>query len=443
MSVTFGIDGTIYCNTVRYNWKQARNLIADGCAANLSGSFKFINGVNVVSDLGYKAYRSFHFPAKSSQLEQDMPTPIADHKYYGACWWRTSSSSFSVDDCRFEWWLKDTADGRLVFAEKNVATNGQWVLLSSIQSLSSVASGSWKHRNFVINPSTESWCSRAMIVDLTDTFGFGNEPTKEWCDANIREHQTYVNFGSVLSNITTSNFSNIYAAQQGSCSFQNYLEWDFNYRPREYTVTFSCNSSNLEGFLHKRSNIDEALSPSETYYASMETCYTGDIMPTSYQCYWPIAEPNMGSVPFVDEGGFNGGGGMWGWKRASFFANRSSFSAGNYPMRWDFDNVKAAAIVLSTGHQICKVSSNITQYNSYNGTSITIDDVNKEWCDRWIDNRGFSYVHIKDPHNTEIRITPDSDIVCNDIEIRPEVRTISFKPDGTIICRKLVKALNY
>ena len=60
MSITFGHDGTLYCNTVKYNWKQARNLIADGCYANTSGAFN-LSEMNVATDQGYKAYRSFHF----------------------------------------------------------------------------------------------------------------------------------------------------------------------------------------------------------------------------------------------------------------------------------------------------------------------------------------------------------------------------------------------
>ena len=444
MSITFGHDGTLYCNTVKYNWKQARNLIADGCYANTSGAFKFVGAASIATDQGYKTYRSFYFPARSSQIEQNMPTPIAGHKYYGACRWKTAGSSFSVGDARFEWWLKDTADGRLVFAEKTMATNGQWVLLSSIQSLSSVASGSWKFRNFVINPSTESWCTRMMIIDLTDTFGAGNEPTKEWCDANIREHETYVNFGSILINITASTtIGTTYFSSEGSYTFQNYLSWDANNRPREYTILFTNKAGKPEGYLASYSSVGTALDPAETYYASMETCYTGYPELHQYQCYWPIAEPSMGTVPLVEESLYNGGGGMQGWKRASFFANRSSFKAGKYSMRWDFDNANRASTTLSTGHQICQVSPNVTRYNKYNGTSITVGGVNKEWCDRWIDNRGFSYVHIKDPHNTEIRITPDSEIICNDIEIRPEVNTITFRPDGTIVCKKLVKSLAY
>lgn len=443
MSITFGHDGTLYCNTVKYNWKHARNLIADGCYANVSGTFRFMNGANAVTSQGYKSFRSFHFPAKSSQIEQDLPTPIDGHKYYGACRWKTAGSSFSVGDARFEWWCNDTANGRLVFAEKTMATNGQWVLLSSIQSLSSVASGSWMFRNFVVNPSTESWCTRMMIVDLTDTFGAGNEPTKEWCDANIREHETYVNFGSILTPISNSNFSDVYRASAGSCTFQNYLYWDVPYRPREYTVLFTSDANQQEGYLQKIGRVGTPVDPAETYYASMETCYTGYPELHQYQCYWPIEEPSMGSVPLVEESLYNGGRGMDGWKRASFFANRASFSAGKFIMRWDFDNVGRASTTLSTGHQICQVSPNVTQYNNYNGTSVTVADVNKEWCDRWIDNRGFSYVHIKDPHNTEIRITPDSEIICNDIEIRPEVNTITFRPNGTIVCKKLVKSLAY
>lgn len=30
-----------------------------------------------------------------------------------------------------------------------------------------------------------AWIDGAMLIDLTDAFGSGNEPSKEWCDANI------------------------------------------------------------------------------------------------------------------------------------------------------------------------------------------------------------------------------------------------------------------
>ena len=37
----------------------------------------------------------------------------------------------------------------------------------------------------MVNATTNSYVDEVMIVDLTETFGAGNEPTKEWCDENI------------------------------------------------------------------------------------------------------------------------------------------------------------------------------------------------------------------------------------------------------------------
>jgi len=46
-------------------------------------------------------------------------------------------------------------------------------------------SGTWVFRNFVVNTSAVTYRKEPMLIDLTACFGSGNEPTKEWCDANI------------------------------------------------------------------------------------------------------------------------------------------------------------------------------------------------------------------------------------------------------------------
>ena len=51
MNVEIGKNGVIYCNTVRYNWKQVRNLIADGCSGNMSGCWNFNGDSNYTSDV--------------------------------------------------------------------------------------------------------------------------------------------------------------------------------------------------------------------------------------------------------------------------------------------------------------------------------------------------------------------------------------------------------
>jgi hypothetical protein len=72
-----------------------------------------------------------------------------------------------------------------------------------------------------------------------------------------------------------------------------------------------------------------------------------------------------------------------------------------------------------------------------------MSDINKEWCDRWIDGRSSPIIHIKDHNNTSIKFNTDYDIVCNDIEIRPELNSITFDETGTIKCKRLVRVQTY
>lgn len=158
----------------------------------------------------------------------------------------------------------------------------------------------------------------------------------------------------------------------------------------------------------------------------------------------PEAEPPLGEVLIVSNKDFNGGGGMREWKRASFFNNRNTFSNGNYKLRIDYNNNKRINELRLTAINLQKVSSNVSQYNSYNNTNISETDVNKEWCDRWIDGRSSPIIHIKDPNNVKIACSKFGDIICNDIEIRPELNEVKFDySTGTIYCKKLVKTQTY
>ena len=40
-------------------------------------------------------------------------------------------------------------------------------------------------RNFVVNAQNPAYTDGLMIIDLTEAFGAGNEPSQAWCDANI------------------------------------------------------------------------------------------------------------------------------------------------------------------------------------------------------------------------------------------------------------------
>lgn len=64
---------------------------------------------------------------------------------------------------------------------------GQWNVCSAVVDRSSFAAGSYEMRIDYNNANTAGamWFDGLMLVDLTDAFGAGYEPTAAWCDANI------------------------------------------------------------------------------------------------------------------------------------------------------------------------------------------------------------------------------------------------------------------
>ena len=437
MSIKFGTDGTIYCNTVRYNYKQARNMIADGCYGNTSGTQVWANAATFTFPAGYKSSRCFTVE-NTNTTTQKLPALYSGHKYYFSCRYKTSANSSISIVLRNNG--SDISNSNLFVG----ASVSSFILSSRIISMPINVSKDigdvciWNG-----NTSDSIYVSRFILIDLTDTFGSGNEPSKEWCDNNIREQETLCNFGNVSNNVTYSNIATRYAVSNLGKSDYNYLQLDSNWEPRDYMYYLQGLSNYTEGYLYSDSAF--ALDNTKTYYAYVDQ-HTEQVsgVTQSNDFYFPVAEPLMGQIPLVDETTFNGGGGMRDWKRVSAFAKRTSFTNGSYNSRFDFNNMKQTNSQRLTAFNIMNVATNITKYNNYNNTSITINDVNKEWCDRWIDGRSSPIIHIKNPANTSIKFNTAYDIVCNDIEIRPELNKIVFDGvTGTIKCKKLVRAQVY
>lgn len=521
MSVRFGSDGTIYCNTVRYNYKQARNMIADGCYGNISGTQVWAGAVASTNPAGYKSHRSFKI-APNATLQQTLPTLIKNHKYYYSA--RVYSDGALNGAIR----LRDSSGNVLSAIYLGSHYTSHTLVSNSFTPTYNITSGNL----YCVNYNNNAYLSKFIMIDLTDTFGSGNEPSKEWCDNNIREQETICNKGNVANNVTYSNIATRYTGSNLSKTDYNYLQLDSNWEPRDYMYYLQGSSAYTEGFLNSASAF--TLDNTKTYYAYVDQ-HTEQVygVAQSNEFYFPVAEPLMGQVTLVDETKFNGGGGMRDWKRVSTFATRTSFSNGSYNSRFDFNNMKQTNVQRLTAFNIINVATNITQYNNYNNTSITINDVNKEWCDRWIDGRSSPIIHIKDPSNTVIKfnapmqemkksstpsytksqvdsycglkndtwggivnanelhtgyayinfilsdtnqhcrflvsvksvsgstVTTDNyswgapgsdvyelangyDIVCNDIEIRPELNKIIFDGNtGTIKCKKLIRTQAY
>lgn len=432
MSVRFGSDGTIYCNTVRYNYKQARNMIADGSYGNISGTQVWAGAVASTNPKGYRSSRCFKI-APNTTLQQSLPTLIKNHKYYYSA--RVYSDGALNSAIR----LRDSSSNVLSAIYLGSHYTSHTLVSNTFTPTYDITSGNL----YCVNYNNNAYLSRFIMIDLTDTFGRGNEPSKEWCDNNIREQEVICNFGNVSNHVTYSNIASRYTGSNLSKTDHNYLQLDSNWEPRDYMYYLQGLRDYTEGYLNSASAFK--LDNTKTYYAYVDqTTKRVDGVTQSYDFYFPVAEPYMGQVPRVDETQFNGGGGMRYWKRVSAFAKRTSFTNGSYNSRFNFNNMNQTNIQRLTAFNIMNVASNITQYNNYNSTSITINDVNKEWCDRWIDGRSSPVIHIKNPANTSIKFNTNYDIVCNDIEIRPELNKIVFDgTTGTIKCKKLVRAQAY
>lgn len=457
MAVKFGKDGTIYCNTVKYNYKQTRNLVADNGYCYNHWSLSSCS--TVVEDIeSRRSYYSLHFPSGDGlrMSTQPMPTPIANHKYYGGIFWKTGNN-FSAADGRFEWYYTDgDTNVNLTFAQKIFySTNNNWVLLSSIvQAGNNPTSGQWIIRNFIVNGTTNSYCAKPIIVDLTECFGAGNEPTKEWCDENILEWTKYIgenvykfNEANVSSQITRGSSStsfvyfSVYNITNGNQYFFNRIDI-----PRSYCVDMQS-GTDVECHIYLPSTSLNVSTYMPTYYAFVDLSQPNGNYNKSYDWYFPVQEPHMGKVPQVENGQFNSGGGLYNWKRISFFSDRTQFTIAADRARFDFNNGGTQLYLALTNFYLATSLSVAGGYASvHNINPIPLEwltSFEKSFYDRWAGGDCDCVIHIKNHLNKTIKFNTSYDIICNDIEIRPELNKIYYKPDGTIVCHNLVRTQKY
>lgn len=148
-----------------------------GASNKLYGKTWELNGATYVDGV-------FTFPANVFAMATcSMPNPVPNHVYYGGVEQKAPSGA-SFDDRRFEWWKGDGAGELMVFAYMD-GTNDHWVRQSAVFRAEADTSGSWIMRNFTVNGTAEAYRRNPIIIDLTETFGAGNEPTAAWVDANM------------------------------------------------------------------------------------------------------------------------------------------------------------------------------------------------------------------------------------------------------------------
>ena len=170
----------------RQNWLPVKyeltNLISDPSFENNQWSGGNYSTVEKLFDS-----RSLYFPTGTTVIASVViDRPIVGHKYYGRRYIKTNGNNQPAD-CRFEVYGGDGANLNWVYAWNN-GNHQEWEFGSAIHEITAVGYAENVNtiiRCFNVNTTANTWIDGVMLIDLTDCFGEGKEPTKQWCDEHI------------------------------------------------------------------------------------------------------------------------------------------------------------------------------------------------------------------------------------------------------------------
>ena len=129
------------------------------------------------------------FGSKSLKLTGDqlanvsVETPIAGHKYYGREYIKTDGE-VTIGDGRFEVHGGDGVGLNWVYGW-NRGNYPNWTMQSAVHEIEVVNASSYVLRTFKVGGTGTAYIDGILLVDLTESFGAGFEPDKEWCDTYI------------------------------------------------------------------------------------------------------------------------------------------------------------------------------------------------------------------------------------------------------------------
>lgn len=149
-------EGYVYCNTQHVKYGE-RALLMTGSADSTERTY-----VVRQKSVGYI-----------------QPTLTSTHKYYVRVETYQTTKAGTVD---LYWPIAEPS----LFSSLSGPAN-KWNTLSAVVDRSSFSDGNYQFRVDYNNQNSTAymWFDGLMLVDLTETFGSGNEPDKDWCDSNI------------------------------------------------------------------------------------------------------------------------------------------------------------------------------------------------------------------------------------------------------------------
>ena len=148
--------------------------------------------------------------------------PQPGHKYYIALE-VLAPQGIQATKASYAWGSEEYSSPTptVVLSLNNLSASSQWRKVSSIAAVpADYTPESTPGPGVYSENATNSWSFRhPTLVDLTETFGAGNEPTKEWCDSNL-EYTDY----TMLSNNSLDSQISSYKWSLSNASFDTELK---------------------------------------------------------------------------------------------------------------------------------------------------------------------------------------------------------------------------
>lgn len=446
--------------SVRRNLCKTRNLIIDNNGAQMgisgvSGSPFWRpndgNAPTIAQGMNLDAPSSTVFsfvPNTLSMAIQNFDSPIPGHKYYGGCMFRTEPG-FSASDGRFEWYYSEAENGHITFSTRTASTDGKWVLLSGTGILESLASETgWYFRNFMTNATTACYSCKHIVIDLTEVFGAGFEPSKEWCDAAVKEWYTFDGYSVGSAAVTTLNWNSYFSVSDssGTVTRSGYGELDSIEDPREPVLTYELENIDSEAYLYLQVNRPPVV-PGHYLYMSWNE-YVKDRQEyfvwseSTRDVYAPVSEPGLANDIVCDKEGFGTRGGFRKHVKISALADNRGFSQSTVTScRLDINKVGGAGLARVYNYYWADLYDGcdfMVVYNKWataNGLPelINVSQLTKEFCDFWIEGLSQPIIHIGDP-DCVVGWNFDNEFSCSELQIVPNIDGVYLCEGGIIRC---------
>lgn len=163
-----------------------RNIIPDSSFENNQWNDTNNNSAYSTTEKAF-GNRSLYFAVGTTIVANIViERPILGHKYYGRRYIKTNGDNQPADS-RFEVYGGDGEGLNWVYAW-NRGNYPEWGFDSAVYSIDVINYPEDTRtiiRCFNVNTTADTFVDGLMLIDLTEAFGEGNEPTKEWCDENI------------------------------------------------------------------------------------------------------------------------------------------------------------------------------------------------------------------------------------------------------------------